>query len=118
MGAVKSVELKPDDAQTKSAANSTKMTPEVKYSEVMEYFTLQSEYAFVARVISQMDGVEKGLEPDFDFISAAASFLVEIECTKWYLVDEIKKRLKFVYDPDDRILAEETSLFKMLGFEP
>ena len=65
-----------------------------------------------------MDGVEKGLEPDFDFISVAASFLVEIECTKWYLVDEIKKRLKFVYDPDDRILAEETSLFKMLGFEP
>ena len=48
MGAVKSVELKPDDAQTKSAANSTKMTPEVIYSEVMEYFTLHSEYAFVA----------------------------------------------------------------------
>jgi predicted unusual protein kinase regulating ubiquinone biosynthesis (AarF/ABC1/UbiB family) len=93
-------------------------TAEVKDSEVMEYFTLQSEYAFVARALSQMDGVGKGLDPDFDFISAAAPYLVEIKGTRKYLVDEAKKKLKFVYDPEEGMLAKEMSLFKSLGFEP
>ncbi|KAL7519219.1 hypothetical protein ACHAWX_004006 [Stephanocyclus meneghinianus] len=117
-GSNEDVERKPDDAPAKSAANSAKATPEVKDSEVMEYFTLQSEYAFVARALSQMDGVGKGLDPDFDFISAAAPYLVEIKGTRRYLVDEAKKRLKFVYDPDDGMLAKEMNLFKSLGFEP
>ena len=30
----------------------------------------------------------------------------------------MKKRLKFVYDPDDGILAKEMALFKSLGFDP
>lgn len=72
----------------------------------------------MARALSQMDGVVKGADPDFDFISAAAPYLVEIKGTKRYLVDEAKKRLKFVYDPDDGMLAKEMSLFKSLGFEP
>ena len=65
-----------------------------------------------------MDGVVKGADPDFDFILAAAPYLVEIKGTKRYLVDEAKKRLKFVYDPDGALLAKEMSLFESLGFEP
>ena len=99
----------------RSVSNETK---EVKDSEVMEYFTLQSEYAFVARALSQMDGVGKGLDPEFDFISAAAPYLVEIKGAKKYIVDEAKKRLKFVYDPDDGILSKELKLFKSFGFKP
>jgi predicted unusual protein kinase regulating ubiquinone biosynthesis (AarF/ABC1/UbiB family) len=108
-------EVKSKDSALKSPKNET---AEVKDSEVMEYFTLQSEYAFVARALSQMDGVGKGLDPDFDFISAAAPYLVEIKGTRKYLVDEAKKKLKFVYDPEEGMLAKEMSLFKSLGFEP
>ena len=91
---------------------------DVNDAEIMGYFTLQSEYAFVARALSQLDGVGKGLDPEFDFISAAAPHLVEVKGTGRYLVDEMKKRLKFVYDPDDGILAKEMALFKSLGFDP
>ena len=58
------------------------------------------------------------LDPDFDFISAAAPYLVEVKGTGRYLIDEMKKRLMFVYDPDDGILAKELALFKSLGFDP
>jgi hypothetical protein len=91
---------------------------DVNDAEIMGYFTLQSEYAFVARALSQLDGVGKGLDPEFDFISAAAPHLVEVKGTGRYLVDEMKKRLKFVYDPDDGMLAKEMALFKSLGFDP
>ena len=50
-----------------------------KDAEVMGFFTQQSEYAFVARALSQMDGVGKGRDPEFDFISAAAPYLVEVK---------------------------------------
>ena len=92
-------------------------TKDVKDAEVMGYFTLKSEYAFVARALSQMDGVGKSLDPEFDFISASAPYLVEVKGTGRYLSDEIKKRLNFVYDPDDGILAKEVSWFKSLGFK-
>ena len=59
--------------------------------EVMSYFTLPAEYAFVARAISQMDGVGKSLDPDFDFISSAAPYIVEIKGTDLYLRDEADK---------------------------
>jgi hypothetical protein len=65
-------------------------------AKIMGHFTLQSEYAFVARVLSQLDGVGKGLDPKFDFISAAAPNLVEVNSSNQYLVDEMKKRLKFI----------------------
>lgn len=92
-------------------------TKDVKDAEVMGYFTLKSEYAFVARALSQMDGVGKSLDPEFDFISASAPYLVEVKGTGRYLSDEIKKRLNFVYDPDDGVLAKEVSWFKSLGFK-
>jgi predicted unusual protein kinase regulating ubiquinone biosynthesis (AarF/ABC1/UbiB family) len=109
------VKVEAKDDSLKTPQNET---AEVKDSEVMEYFTLQSEYAFVARAVSQMDGVGKGLDPDFDFISAAAPYLVEIKGAKKYLVDEAKKKLKFIYDPEDGIMAKEINLFKSLGFQP
>lgn len=91
---------------------------DVKDAEVMGYFTLKSEYAFVARALSQMDGVGKSLDPEFDFISASAPYLVEVKGTGKYLSDEIKKRLSFVYDAENGILAKELALFKSLGFKP
>ena len=85
--------------QAGRSSNSTE-TAEVKDAEVMEYFTLQSEYAFVARALSQMDGVGKGLDPEFDFISAAAPYLVDVKGAGRFLIDEAKKKMKFMSDPD------------------
>lgn len=106
------------DQAARAANATTESATEVKDAEVMEYFTLQSEYAFVARALSQMDGVGKSLDPDFDFISAAAPYLVEVKGVGRYLADEAKKRLKFVYDPEDGALARQMALFKSLGFDP
>ena len=105
-------------APLEKPSNATTISPEKEDPEVMEYFTLQSEYAFVARALSQMDGVGKGLDKEFDFISAAAPYLVEVKGAGRYLIDEAKKKLKFVYDPYDGILAKEVALFKSFGFEP
>ena len=66
----------------------------------------------------QMDGVGKGLDPEFDFISAAAPYLVDVKGAGRYLIDEAKKRLKFVYAPETGILAREMALQKSLGFRP
>jgi len=98
--------------------NSAKKSSRKEDSEVMEYFTLQSEYAFVARALSQMDGVGKGLDREFDFISAAAPYIVEVKGAKRYLLDEMKKKLEIVYDIEKGILARELALFKSLGFDP
>jgi len=68
----------------------------VKDSEVMAFFTLPAEYAFVARALSQMDGVGKGLDRDFDFISSSAPYIVEVKGTAAYLGDEAKKLVQGV----------------------
>ncbi|KAL7456351.1 hypothetical protein ACHAWC_007875, partial [Mediolabrus comicus] len=107
------------DARIESAGqakNTTETSEQVRDAEVMEYFTLQSEYAFVARALSQMDGVGKVLDPEFDFISAAAPYLVEVKGTGKYLTDEIKKKLTWVYG-EEGILAKELKLFKSLGLK-
>ena len=98
------------------AKNTTDTSEGVNDLEVMASFTLQSEYAFVARALSQMDGVGKSLDPEFDFISAAAPYLVEVKGTGKYLTDEIKKKFTFVYG-EDGILAKELELFKSLGLK-
>lgn len=67
------------------------VTKDEKDSDVMKYFTLPAEYAFVARAISQMDGVGKSLDPYFDFISSAAPNIVEIKGAGEYLKDEFNK---------------------------
>mmetsp|Transcript_1116 Transcript_1116/g.1537 ORF Transcript_1116/g.1537 Transcript_1116/m.1537 type:complete len:269 (+) Transcript_1116:3-809(+) len=74
-------------------------------SEIMSFFTLPAEYAFVARAISQMDGVGKGLDPDFDFISSAAPSIVEIKGARSYLRDEWGKIVSKI---QDQVLDFET----------
>jgi predicted unusual protein kinase regulating ubiquinone biosynthesis (AarF/ABC1/UbiB family) len=74
-------------ATTTAASSSTT----AKDSEVMQYFTLPAEYAFVGRALVQMDGVGKGLDPEFDFISAGAPWIYEIKGADKYLKDEAKK---------------------------
>jgi predicted unusual protein kinase regulating ubiquinone biosynthesis (AarF/ABC1/UbiB family) len=69
-------------------------------AQVMSYFTLPAEYAFVARAITQLDGSCKSLDPEFDFISNAAPFIVEIKGADLYLKDEL---LKFITACQDRI---------------
>jgi predicted unusual protein kinase regulating ubiquinone biosynthesis (AarF/ABC1/UbiB family) len=64
---------------------------ETKDSEVLSFFTLPAEYAFVARALSQMDGVGKVLDPDFDFISNSAPYIVEIKGAKKFLNEEGKR---------------------------
>ncbi len=73
-------------------------------SEVLSFFTLPAEYAFVARALSQMDGVGRGLDPEFDFVSSAAPYIVEIKGTGKYLKDEFQKAL-------DNILRQVKSWF-------
>ena len=74
---------------TKKAAE--KAGEEINDMEIMSFFTLPAEYAFVARALSQMDGVGKDLDPEFDFISAAAPHLVEIKGGGKYVEDEVEK---------------------------
>ena len=98
----------------KQAKNTTDTSEGVNDLEVMASFTLQSEYAFAARALSQMDGVGKSLDPEFDFISAAAPYLVEVKGTGKYLKDEIKKKFTSVYG-EDGTLAKKLKSFKSLA---
>lgn len=49
-----------------SSGKTTTTTATARDAQVMQYFTLPAEYAFVGRALSQMDGVGKSLDPDFD----------------------------------------------------
>ena len=69
----------------------TNVVNATKDSKVIKYFKLPAKYAFVARAISQMDGVGKSWDSDFDFILSAALNIVEIKRTTTYLKDEFKK---------------------------
>lgn len=60
---------------------------------VMKYFKVPAEYAFVARALSQLDGVGKSLDADFDFVSAAAPWIYEIKGAGRYVKEEILKWL-------------------------
>ena len=79
------------EAKTNGAQDPAAEDTKVNDAEVMSYFTLPAEYAFVARAISQMDGVGKSLDPEFDFISSAAPYIVEIKGADLYLKDEASK---------------------------
>jgi len=96
-----------------SALNATAVP--VKDSEIMSFFTLPAEYAFVARAISQMDGVGRGLDPDFDFISACAPYIVELKGTDLFITDFIKKN---ILDLERRSLEWQSRVFKQFGFDP
>lgn len=99
----------PPPAPTKN----TTSTEEVQDKDVMPYFTLPAEYAFVARALSQMDGVGKGLDPEFDFISAAAPHIVEIKGgAKFYLEDRFQKVRR---DAEREFNTWRDRLFTFLG---
>lgn len=99
------------DNSTTTVSSDEQQQQPVKDSEIMSFFTLPAEYAFVARAISQMDGVGKSLDPDFDFISSAAPYLVEIKGTKSYLKELFFKRY---ISP---IVKRQNELFKQLGYK-
>jgi len=88
----------------------TKKTQEVKDKEVMQYFQLPAEYAFVARAITQMDGVGKGLDENFDFISSSAPYIVEIKGADVYLKDVIYKKYF------SKILKKQKDIVRDFGF--
>lgn len=90
-----------------SATNATIVSKETKAkdSEVMSFFSLPAEYAFVARAITQMDGVGKGLDPDFDFISNSAPYIVEIKGADKYLKEEA---IKFIMDFQAKVTKFQT----------
>jgi len=48
-----------------------------------------------------MDGVGKTLDPDFDFISSSAPYIVEIKGTGKYLQDEASKFWKKIVADDE-----------------
>ena len=76
-------------AQSDDSAKEAK----VRDTEVMGYFTLPAEYAFVGRALTQMAGVGKTLDSDFDFISSAAPWIYEVEGASQYLKKEVSKKL-------------------------
>ena len=102
-----------NNTMTNSSATGDK--EKINDAEIMSYFTLPAEYAFVARAISQMDGVGKGLDGDFDFISAAAPWLVEIKGGEKFLEDEAKKIVSNVFK---RVLDFQNKVLKRAGFQP
>ena len=72
-------------------ASSSSGNSSVTDAQVLQYFTLPAEYDFVGRAISQMDGVGKALDPEFDFVSAAAPWIYEIKGASTYVQGEIRK---------------------------
>ena len=104
-------EAKLNSTEVKITSSGGENIEKVNDAEIMSFFTLPAEYAFVARAISQMDGVGKFLDEDFDFISACAPYLVEIKGGERYMKDEIRKILISV-------LNWEIDLQKKLGFDP
>lgn len=59
---------------------------------VLQYFQLPPTYAFVARALSQLTGVGLKLDPDFEFIAAAAPLLPEITGARTYVKDQFLRR--------------------------
>ncbi len=113
---VKSEELNPIAISSSSTSPikteaKTSNEEDINDAEIMSFFTLPAEYAFVARAISQMDGVGKGLDADFDFISASAPYLVEIKGGEKYVADEVKKLIS-------PVLKWQNNLLKRAGYDP
>lgn len=103
---------------TLSSTNSTSAKTEngdINDAEIMSFFTLPAEYAFAARALTQLDGVGKGLDQDFDFISATAPWLVEIKGGEKFLEDEVKKALKSILKKSTDF---QKKFLKTAGFDP
>lgn len=95
------------------ATNTNTQTSNATFTdaEIMKSFKLPAEYAFVGRALSQMDGVGKSLDPDFDFVSAAAPWIYEIKGAEKYMKEEAKKRI-------DAIKEQIVNIFERIPGEP
>ena len=82
--------FRPQQYNSTSASNTTASGSD---DEIMQYFTMPTEYAFVGRALTQMDGVGKSLDADFDFITAAAPWIYEIKGATKYLQEEALKKV-------------------------
>jgi predicted unusual protein kinase regulating ubiquinone biosynthesis (AarF/ABC1/UbiB family) len=80
------------DTSPSPTAHNAATAPSVSDAEILQYFTLPAEYAFVARALAQLDGVGKFLDGDFDFISSAAPWMFEIKGVAKFLQEEAAKR--------------------------
>ncbi len=60
--------------------------------EIMGLFQLPAEYAFVARALTQLTGVGKLLDPNFEFIAAVAPAIVEVKGTQAFVKDALSTR--------------------------
>uniref|UniRef100_A0A7S3K624 ABC1 atypical kinase-like domain-containing protein n=1 Tax=Aureoumbra lagunensis TaxID=44058 RepID=A0A7S3K624_9STRA len=65
-------------------------------AQIMPYFQLPATYAFVARAISQLNGVAVNLDPEFEFIEAVAPFMYEVQDN--YFQVQVEKRLRKIQD--------------------
>jgi predicted unusual protein kinase regulating ubiquinone biosynthesis (AarF/ABC1/UbiB family) len=95
-------QFKPPAAATTTNATTTTEDAPPEDADVMKSFTLPPGYAFVGRALSQMDGVGKSLDPDFDFISSAAPWIYEVKGVGDYLKEEVQKWLASICDPITR----------------
>lgn len=66
--------------------------------QVMPDIVMPAEYAFVARALSQMDGVGKALDPEFEFIAAVAPVLPELKGGDVYLAELVEKKWQKTWD--------------------
>jgi len=94
-------------ASNATSTNTNITEPKSGDAEVMSYFTLSAEYAFVARAISQLDGSCKSLDPEFDFISNAAPYIVEIKGADLYLKDEKARFIKGCWEKIEDIFRSK-----------
>lgn len=101
--------------QEDASVKSDKSGEDINDAEVLSFFTLPAEYAFVARALSQMDGVGKNLDAEFDFISCSAPYLVEIKGSEKYLEEEFQK---IVNKSLKGTLEFQKNLFRKAGFDP
>lgn len=66
-------------------------------AETMQWLQLPSQLAFVARALTQLDGVGTMLDPEYEFIDAVAAKVPELQMEKGagigYLADQFFKNL-------------------------
>ena len=104
---VESIDTNSNSSDSSPITTTTSATKTTSDTQVMQYFILPAEYAFVGRALSQMDGVGKTLDSDFDFVSAAAPYIVEIKGAKLYVQDEFNKWLANICNSIRSILDQK-----------
>ena len=80
-----------------STSTATSKEAEKASSAVLPEFTLPAQCAFVARALTQMDGVGKALDPNFEFIASAAPVIPEIKGGDVYAREWLQKKIGKVF---------------------